>query len=148
MHTTHQTTGSTMNGNENEDDKYYYNNYNYNMTHNELDRHVNLATVAMVTGLISVPFCFFLNIGIILGGIAVVLALLSRGSQPKFLPQAKKGIIYGTIGIAVGYFVLISSFYHVLTDPTYREQLNQMSEQMNGESFDDMLRDLGVSTDQ
>ena len=102
----------------------------------------------MVTGLISVPFCFFMNIGIILGGIAVVLALLSRGSQPKLLPHAKKGIIYGTIGIVVGYFVLISSFYHVLTDPTYREQLNQMSEQMNGESFDDMLKELGVTTDQ
>ena len=137
-----------MNGSENGDDKYYYNNYNYNKTHNELDRHVNLATVAMVTGLISVPFCFFMNIGIILGGIAVVLALLSRGSQPKLLPQAKKGIIYGTIGIVVGYFVLISSFYHVLTDPTYREQLNQMSEQMNGESFDYMLKELGVTTDQ
>ena len=41
---------------DNGDDKYYYNNYNYNRAHNDLDQHVNLATVAMVAGLLSVPF--------------------------------------------------------------------------------------------
>ena len=130
---------------DNGDDKYYYNNYNYNRAHNELDGHVNMATVALVTGLISIPFCFFMNIGIILGGVAIVMALLSRGSQKKFLPQAKRGIIYGSLGVIIGYAVMISTTITVLTDPTYREQLNQMSEQMSGESFDDMLKELGVT---
>ena len=130
---------------DNGDDKYYYNNYNYNKSHNQLDSHVNMATVALITGLIAIPLCFVMNIGIVLGGVAVVLGILSKGSEKKLLPQAKRGIIYGTIGIVLGYIVFVSSMHTILTDPTYREQLNQMSEQMNGQSFDDLLKELGLS---
>jgi TM2 domain-containing membrane protein YozV len=86
-----------------------------------------------------------MNIGIVLGGVAVVLGILSKGSEKKLLPQAKRGIIYGTIGIVLGYIVFVSSMHTILTDPTYRQQLNQMSEQMNGQSFDDLLKELGLS---
>ena len=44
---------------------------------------------------------------------------------------------------------MISSFHTVMTDPSLRKQLNTISEEMNGISFDDMLKqiesDLGVS---
>ncbi len=133
---------------ENGDDKYYYNNFNYNMAHNQLDSHVNMATVALVTGLIAIPLSFVMNIGVVLGGVAVVLAILSRGSQKKFLPQAKRGMIYGTIGIVLGYVVFVSSLHTVLTDPAYRQQLNQMSEQMNGQTFDELLQELGIDPGQ
>ena len=133
---------------ENGDDKYYYNNYNYNRAHNPLDSHVNMATVSLVTGLIAIPLCFVMNIGIALGGVAIVLAILSRGSQKKLLPQAKRGIIYGTIGIVLGYVVFVSSLHTVLTDPGYRKQLNQMSEQMNGQTFDELLQELGIDIEQ
>ena len=125
----------------------YYNNYNYNLTHNELDQHVRMASTALILGLISIPLCFFMNIGIILGGIAVVIALLSKGTTAKLLPQARKGIIYGTIGIVLGYTILISSVHSLLTDPAYRARFNQTYEEFYGESFDDVLKDLGVSLD-
>lgn len=128
-------------------DKYYYNNYNYNMTHNDLDKHVRMASTALIIGLLSVPFCFFMYTGIILGGIAVVFALLSKGTAQKFLPQARKAIIYGTIGIVLGYGVFIASVHTMLTDPASRARLNEMSEQYYGESFDDMLKEMGVSLD-
>ena len=73
-----------------------------------------------------------------------MMAILSRGNADKLLPQAKKGIIYGTIGVVLGYGVLISSIHNILTDSSYRQQLNQFSEQYYGESVDDMLRELGV----
>jgi hypothetical protein len=126
------------------DNQYFYNNYNYNKAHNELDKHVNLATLSLVLGLISIPFCFFMYTGIILGGIAIVMAILSKGTAQRLLPQAKKGIFYGSIGVVLGYAVLISSIYNLVTDPTYRQQLNQFSEQYYGESMDDMLKELGV----
>lgn len=126
------------------DNQYFYNNYNYNRAHNELDKHVNLATLSLVLGLISIPFCFFMYTGIILGGIAIVMAILSKGTAKKLLPQAKKGIFYGSIGVVLGYAVLISSIHNLVTDPTYRQQLNQFSEQYYGESMDDMLKELGV----
>lgn len=127
---------------DNGDDKYYYNNYNYNQAHNDLDQHVNLATVAMVAGLLSVPFCFFGYIGIVLGGIAIVMAILSKGTAKKLLPQARKGIIYGILGVIIGYAVVISSIHTVLTNPEMRRQMNQLSEQLYGVSFDETLEGL------
>ncbi|MCR5670864.1 MAG: hypothetical protein K6G10_07660 [Butyrivibrio sp.] len=124
---------------------YYYNNYNYNRTHNELDPHVSLAGAALVTGLVSIPLCFFINIGVIIGGIAIVLAILSKGTLQKMLPQAKKAILYGSIGIVLGYGIFIYDVYKIFNDAEYRQQLNVMSEQINGVSFDDMLKDLGIN---
>ena len=132
---------------ENENGDYYYNNYNYNRTHNELDQHVKLAGTALVLGLISIPLCFVINIGVIFGGIAIVLAFLSKGTMDKLLPQAKKAILYGVLGIVIGYGVFAYDVYKVFTDEQLRNQLNVMSEQMNGVSFDDMLKELGVTID-
>lgn len=129
------------------DERYRFDNYNYNKTHNELDPHVSLAGVALVMGLASIPLCFFLNIGVIIGGIAIVLAILSKGTAEKILPQAKRAILYGSFGIVLGYGVFAYNLYSVLTNPASRKQLNEMSEQINGVSFDDMLRQLGVSVD-
>ena len=130
---------------ENGDNNYYYNNYDYNKTHNELDPHVAMAGTALILGLASIPLCFFLNIGVIVGGVAIVTALLSKGSSEKLLPQAKRAIIFGILGIVIGYGVFIYDIHLVLTDPQYRQQLNAMSQQMNGVSFDDMLKELGVT---
>jgi len=132
---------------DNGDDKFNRNNYEYNRLHNELDQHVVLAGTALVMGLISIPLCFFLNLGSTVGGIAIVLAILSKGTMEKLLPQAKKAIIYGTLGVVIGYGVFAYDLHAVLTKPEYRQQLNIMSEQMNGVSFDDMLKDLGISLD-
>lgn len=126
------------------EDKYFYSNYNYNKAHNELDNHVNMASVSLVLGLISIPMCFFLYTGIILGGLAIVFAILSKGTTQKLLSQAKKGILYGTLGIVIGYSVIAYNVHAVLTKPEYRQELNRMSEQINGVSFDDMLKELGV----
>ena len=130
---------------ENGGNNYYYNNYDYNRTHNELDQHVAMAGAALLVGLASVPLCFFINIGVIVGGVAIVLALLSKGSAPRLLPQARRAIIFGAIGMVLGYVVFFYDIHMVLTDPQYHEQLNNMSMQMNGVSFDDMLRELGVT---
>ena len=127
---------------DNGDDKYYYNNYNYNQAHNDLDQHVNLATTAMVAGLLSVPLCFFGYFGIVVGGVAIVMALLSKGMEKKFLPQAKKGIFYGFLGIIIGYAVVVSSIHMILTNPERRQQLNQFSQQLYGVSFDETLEGL------
>jgi hypothetical protein len=113
----------------------------------EDNQHVVLAGTAMVMGLVSIPLCFFLNLGVVVGGIAVVLAILSKGTLEKYLPQAKKAMIYGALGVVIGYGVLAYDMYTVMTNPQARAQLNTMSEKVNGISFDDMLKELGVSID-
>ena len=139
--------GNNSNGYNNNGNDYYYNNYNYNRTHNQMDLHVSMANTAMVLGLAAIPLCFFLNVGIIIGGVAVVLALLSKGVYKKLLPQARRGVIFGLIGIVLGYGIFIYDMHTIMTDPELRNQLNTMSEQMNGISFDDMLKQLGVTVD-
>ena len=76
---------------------------------------------------------------------AIVFAILSKGTSQKLLAQAKKGIVYGTLGIVIGYSVIAYNVHSVLTKPEYRQELNRMSEQINGVSFDDMLKELGVN---
>ena len=111
------------------------------------DKHAVMAGNALLLGMISIPLCFFLNIGTIVGGIAIVLALLSKGTLEKLLPQAKRAIIFGTLGLVIGYGVFAYDMDAVMTNPEYRQQLNTRSEQMNGISFDDMLKELGVELD-
>lgn len=122
-------------------------NYNYNITHNNLDPHVTLAGTSLVMGLASIPLGFFLNMGVITGGIAIVLALLSRGELSSLLPQAKKAVVYGILGVVIGYAVFAYDIYAVVTDPNARAQLNAVSEQVNGVSFDELLEQLGIETD-
>ena len=130
---------------ENGEDNYYYNNYDYNRAHNELDRHVSLAGTALLLGFASIPLSFFLNFGIILGGIAIILAILSKGTLKKFLPQAKKALIYGSIGVVLGYGILAYDVHALFTNPEMLEQMDGISEQLYGISFTDMLKELGVS---
>ena len=132
---------------ENGEENYYYNNYNYNKAHNELDKHVSLASFAMFMGLIGIPLGFLAYPGIILGGVAIVLALLSKGNLQKLLPQAKRAIIFGSIAVIGGYYLMFSSIHAILTDPDARRQANIMSEQLYDTSFDDMLRDLGFNVE-
>ena len=80
------------------------------------DGHLALAGTALVLGLASIPLCLFLNLGVVIGGVA----------------------IYG---------VFTYDLYTVLTDPQSRAQLNTISKQMNGVSFDEMLKELGVQID-
>ncbi|MBE5858876.1 MAG: hypothetical protein E7301_01960 [Butyrivibrio sp.] len=116
--------------------------YEYNKTHNPLNPNVVMATAASTVGLISVALLLTVYLSIILGGIAVVLALLSRGSDKKLLPQAKRGIIFGTIGMAIGYFLLVQAFVTFFTDPEARTIVNKYSEAISGQSLDDSLKEL------
>ena len=124
-----------------------YNNYNYNISHNELDPHVKMAQTALTLGLISIPLCLFPYVGIPMACVAILLAILSKGNYQKLLPQAKKSVFYSIVGIVLGYALIAHSFVTVFTNPEARDYLNQTYERMYGISFDDALKELGVPTD-
>ena len=116
--------------------------YEYHQTHNPLNPRVAMATSASVLGLISIALLLSVYFAIILGGIAIVIALLSRSAEGKFLPQAKRGIIFGSIGLIGGYFLMVQAMVMVFTDADTRAMVNQYSEAISGESFDDMLEEI------
>lgn len=119
--------------------------FEYNQTHNPLNPRVSLATIASILGLVSIALLLSVYFSIILGGIAITLAFLSRDSAGKLYPQAKRGIIFGLIGLVGGYALMVSSFVTVFTDPEAHKMVNQYSQAISGESFDDMFKEIADS---
>ncbi|WP_026528320.1 hypothetical protein [Butyrivibrio sp. VCD2006] len=126
-------------------------NFEYNQTHNMLNPRVGFATAASVLGLISIALILSAYFSIILGGIAITMAILSRESNGKLYPQAKRGILFGLVGLVGGYALMVTSFVTVFTDPEAHRMVNQYSQAATGQSFDDMLEELtgnlGISID-
>ncbi len=119
--------------------------FEFNQNHDQTNPRVALATAASVLALISVALLLSVYFAIILGGIAITLAFLSRGSDGRFLPQAKRALIFGTVGIVGGYFLMVQTFVSIFTDPETRALVNQYTQAVSGESFDDMLKEIGES---
>ena len=84
----------------------------------------------------------------ICGGLAIVLAVLSKGYNTKMEKNAKIGLATGIIGVVLQIFLLGFSIYNIIHVPEFREQFNSIYEQMYGEPMDDsineMLEELGL----
>lgn len=104
----------------------------------------SFAKAAMICGSLSIFFGFILPVypTFTLACVAIVLALLSRGRQPKLLSHARIGIICAVVGLVLNIIVIISSVVPVLTNPEAREEFNQSWEAIWGESFEDTLDDI------
>ncbi len=104
-----------------------------------------LANAAMVLGIISVLSTILMTIYIpmILGTIAIVLALLSKGLQSHMAGQAMTGMVCGIGGLLMNLGILISSLMFIFSHPeilqdaarTYDTQF----EIIYGESTEDIL---------
>lgn len=108
------------------------------------------ALFARSLGIFSI-FCavFSIFIGaLVCGGLAIVLAILSKGYHAKMEKNAVVGLTAGVIGIVLQISVLTVSIYNVIHIPEFREQFNALYEQMYGEPVDDsineMLDELGL----
>jgi len=110
---------SNNNYNNNQDnDNYFYNNYNYNKMHDPADKHVIMASTAQMAGLLSLPLAITGVFGFIASGIGIMFAILSKGTQAKLLPQARKAIMYGTIGLVCNIALMGYMMYPLLSHPT------------------------------
>ena len=125
----------------------YYNNFDYNKSHNQLDPRVVLASTAQVVSMVALALCFTVYAAIILGGVGVVISLLTRDREGHLLPQAKRGIIFGALAIVAGYYLFGRSISIILTDPSAREYMNSAYESMTGESISDSWSNILGKTD-
>lgn len=89
--------------------------------------------VSAILGTVYFPF--------ILGGICIVLALLSKGYDEKMSSKPKIGIICSVVGLVLNVLVVSTSVYKVFTDEQTFNQFDRIYEQMYGESFRDMYKD-------
>lgn len=106
----------------------------------------SLAVAAMSLGIISLLLAFTCTIypTLVFGGLAIILALLSKGCDSKMHVNAKTAVITATVGLAFDVIVVIGSFLLIFSPiavPEYRADFDKMYEQIYGQSFEDMLQD-------
>ena len=104
----------------------------------------SLDTTAMTLGFVAIIGSFFMPVVIpmVAGSISIILAILSKGASMKFSPAAKRGFtlsLVAIIGTFVMMFALMFTTIRMMRDPSYRDQFNQVSQQMYGYTMDEML---------
>ncbi len=111
----------------------------------------HMASLSLGLGIASLTLFMTGFLSIILGGVGVVIGILSGNKRTGLPKYAKRGIIFASVGIIASYLMLATNVYTVLTNPDMRQQLNEVSQQMNGVTFDETLQELqqsfGVSMD-
>lgn len=101
-----------------------------------------MAIAALICGIISLTGLLCLLPSFICGGIAVTLALLSKGKEEKMQSTAKAGLTLGTIGIVLAVGIMASSVYTVFSNPDLMEQYEIIYEQMYGSDFEDDMNGI------
>lgn len=114
-----------------------------------------LANAAMVLGIISVLSTILMTVYIpmILGSIAIILAILSKGLKSHMTGQAMTGLICGVGGLIMNLGILISTLMFIFSHPellqeaakTYDAQFEAIygepTEEMFGQSLEDWVNE-------
>lgn len=107
-----------------------------------------MATASMVLGIISLASLLFLQVTVplLLGGIAIILAIVSRGGAKHLLGKAKAGLICSIIALALDIlffvFAIWLTFFLPNQSPEFREELNKACEEQYGVSYDELMEEL------
>lgn len=99
--------------------------------------------------LVSV-FTFTIFPAIILGALALILALMSRGAEITFHKTAKNGILLSVMAFIVNIALVGGTLGMIFGDNTYHEELNATYEEMFGMTYDEILQgvmDGSIETD-
>jgi hypothetical protein len=108
----------------------------------EDDPRYGMAGMSIWLGAASILFCTTGLIPMIFGGVAVVVALLSRTSSGRLMGQAKVGIVLGLIGVVIAYAVLIAGMLVILNNDEMRRAMEQFFQDGNPERLREMLNIL------
>lgn len=79
-------------------------------TYHQTDRHsTSMANASLALGILALISSPCVLTGIVFGALALILGILSRGGQMKYVSPAIVGIVSGALGIlcSVGFFVFM-----------------------------------------
>ena len=93
---------------------------------------------ALIFGFLSILSCSILYVSVILGALAILFALLSRGGKQKLSPRAKLGLILGIIGMVLTVLLSVYAFYLAFTQYGSIENLLREYCQMLGFDFEEL----------
>lgn len=103
-----------------------------------------LVNAAFILGIAAIVSAFMMTVyfPFILGGISIVLALLSKGYDNKMAGSAKAGIVCSVIGLVVNILIVSVSFHTLFTDERVFQQFDSLYEQIYGDSFTDTYKEM------
>ena len=103
----------------------------------------SMAKAASTMGVLAVVSLFTMLIypALILGATAIVLALLSRDREGRMHDKAKSAITTGVVAIVADAAVIIFAMTLLISNGSFKQQINDSFKQTYGQTFDDMWED-------
>ena len=107
-----------------------------------------MATASLILGIITLASMLVLQFTIpfVLGGVGIVLAILSRGSAKHLIGKAKAGLICCIAGLSLDIVLCVSAVCLVLAlphlSPEFQEEVNKACEEQYGVSYDEMMEEF------
>ena len=99
---------------------------------------LGLLTVATaIMGTVYLPFIF--------GGLAVVMAVVSRAEDGTMHFRARLGALIGALGIVLNVVIVGGAVYSVLNNPKQYEAFDSLFERIYGSNFESFLESNGLS---
>ncbi len=107
-----------------------------------------MATAAMILGIISLISLLLLHfyMPFLLGGVGIILAVLSKGKAKKMLGKARAGLICCITGLALDVTICVFSVYLVFALPDIMpemvDEVNKMCEEQYGMTYEELMDEI------
>ena len=108
----------------------------------------SMATASMVLGIIALASLLLLRVTVpfLIGGIGIILAILSRGGAKKMAGRAKAGIVCCIVSLCVDVafcsFAVWLAFALPRISPELTKEVNKICEEQYGISYDEMMKEI------
>ncbi len=106
------------------------------------------ALILGIFAILSIPTVFF---PLPLSALSILFAVLAHRRGKKWELSCIAGMVTSIVSLVISLTLIITSIAMIptlLKTPAYRDQLNAISKQLYGESFDDVVEELyGVDLD-
>lgn len=100
---------------------------------------------SVLMGILSILSSCTIILSMIFGSLGIIFGILAHRKGQKMETDLTVGIVTSSIGLGFSIIIFIVALifsFSMLDNPEYREYMNQVSEQMYGESLDEMLEEM------
>ena len=102
---------------------------------------INASYICGILSIVTTILCT-VYLPYIFGALSIVFAILSRGNAAKAASKAVAGIRFAVIGLIMNTALIVTCFTLVFTDPQPHDEVNKITKQFYGQSFDEMIEDI------
>ena len=99
-------------------------------------RNSGFTVASCACGMLSMALCITGVLGLPLGALSILFAVLSKRRGERLSTLSLVGIILSVIGIVLGLAITAYAFYLVFHDPFIREQVDMVFESIYGMDFE------------